>query len=172
MKNFLVIATILSVATPIQLQAEIIGASDTHFVLHHEASSTLKPNALWQRLIQPATWWHPDHTYSGRAVNLSLKAEAGGLWRETWEGGSVTHGTVVFVKEGEVLRLNAPFGPLQELGAYTIWTITISPTANGSTVVFDEVSTGPPSAKMAEIAKAVDYVKGEAIKRLSDQSSN
>lgn len=167
--NYLTMAVVVfAVIAPAGVNGEIFASSDAHFVLRHEARSSLSANELWQRLIQPAQWWHPDHTYSGKAEILNLVAEAGGAWRETWNGGSVTHGTVVFVKEGEVLRLNAPFGPLQELGAYTIWTITISSTDNGSKVVFDEVSNGPPSAGMAEVAKGVDYVKGEAIRRLAD----
>ena len=62
--------------------------------------------------------------------------------------------------------MEAPFGPLQGLGAYTIWTITITAAEDGSVVLFDEVSSGPPTANMAETAKAVDFVKGEAIRRL------
>ena len=117
-------------------EAEIVSASDTHFVLRHEASSELTPGDLWQRLTEPAAWWHPDHTYSGHASNLSLDAQAGGLWREDWDGGSVSHGRVLYVDPGRTLRLEAPFGPLQALGAYTIWTITISAGEQGSVVVF------------------------------------
>ena len=114
----------------------------------------------------PANWWHPDHTYSGSSDNLSLEPEAGGVWKETWEGGSVIHGRVILVRDGEVLRMNAPFGPLQGVGAYTIWTITISADGDGSKVVFDEIANGPPTADLAELAPAVHFVKQEAINRL------
>ncbi len=152
--------------------AEITEASATHFVLRHEAHSALAADVLWRRLLKPADWWHPDHTYSGNAANLTLEARAGGLWREDWEGGSVEHGRVVFIKPGEQLRLNAPFGPLLEIGAYTIWTISIRPDGDGSKVVFDEVANAPPSANMEEMAKAVDFVKGEAIRRLVLREEN
>ncbi len=165
----LVLVAVVAVVLPARAPAEIVASSESHFVLRHEASSALPAEALWQRLLEPASWWHPDHTYSGSAQNLSLEPRAGGVWRETWDGGSVVHGTVLFVKSGSTLRMNAPFGPLQALGAYTIWTITISPADEGSTVVFDEVSTGPPSAGMAEMAKAVDFVKAEAMRRLTQQ---
>lgn len=147
--------------------AEVVSSSDTHFVLHLEMSSALPPDRMWERLVNPARWWHPDHTYSGDAGNLSLNAEAGGLWREDWSAGSVAHGEVLLVQEGEVLRLEAPFGPLQGLGAYTVWTITIKPSDDGSLVIFDEISNAPPGSKMDEMAKAVDYVKSEAIRRLT-----
>jgi len=150
--------------------AEVLSVSDTHFVLRQEARSSLSAEQLWQRLIRPATWWHPDHTYSGDAANLSLDVQAGGLWREDWDGKSVAHGRVLFADPGKVLRLDAPFGPLQGLGAYTVWTITITPDQDGSVVVFDEVSTGSPTARLSEVAGAVDYVKSEAIQRLVDES--
>ncbi len=167
MKNTVCAAILTAiVVSPAYLRAEIVSASDTHFVLRHEATSTLNAGQLWDRLVQPSSWWHPDHTYSGDSANLSLDANAGGLWREDWEDGSVSHGRVLYVKQGRELRMEAPFGPLQGIGAYTIWTITISVAGNGSKVVFDEVSTAAPGTGMAEMAKAVDSVKGEAIRRL------
>ncbi len=164
MRSLLTISILFLTLTP--AHAEIMSSSGAHFELKHEAHSTLRPDVLWQRLIQPATWWHPDHTYSGSAANLSLNVTAGGLWREDWNKNSVAHGRVLYVEHGKIIRLEAPFGPLQGLGAYTIWTITITPNGNGSTVRFDEISSAPPTADMAEIAKAVDYVKNEAITRL------
>lgn len=149
------------------LHAEIVSSSPGHYVLHHEAASGLTAEALWLRLTNPAAWWHPDHTYSGSAGNLTLEVEAGGLWREDWDGGSVTHGRVVLVIDGRLLRLEAPFGPLQGAGAYTIWTIAIESTAAGSRVTFDESAIAPPDARLDELAAAVDGVKTEAIRRLA-----
>lgn len=148
-----------------QTGAEIVSASDGHSVLRHEATDTRSPDELWARLIDPASWWHPDHSCSGDAANLSLDLEAGGLWLESWPGGSVAHGEVLLVEHGRVLRMSAPFGPLQGAGAHTIWTITISADDDGLRVVFDEVSTGPPGAGLDELAVAVDFVKSEAIGR-------
>lgn len=152
--------------------AEILSSSSTHFTLRHEAKSVLPPDELWARLIQPSSWWHPEHTYSGDSQNISFEPTAGGLWLESWNEGSVIHGEVIFVKPRRVLRLNAPFGPLQELGAYTIWTIKLEAQDKGTRVIFEEVSHGPESAKMSDIAVAVDFVKGEAIKRLVNTTKN
>lgn len=147
--------------------ADIIEAAADHYVLKQEATSPLSPADMWARLIEPARWWHPDHTYSGSADNLSLSAEAGGLWREDWDGGSVVHGTVILVNSGVQLRLDAPFGPLQAIGAKTTWTITIAPEGDGSKVTFDEIAYAASSSKLDALAPAVDFVKTEAIKRLT-----
>ncbi|WP_116366434.1 SRPBCC family protein [Parahaliea mediterranea] len=149
------------------LRAEVVSASDTHFVLQHSARSTLDTAALWQRLIHPARWWNPAHSYAGDAKALSLEARAGGLWLEQWQGGSVAHGRVLMVREGTLLRLEAPFGPLQGLGAYTVWTITLEADGEGSKVHFREVAQAPPGSDMAAMAAAVDQVKSDAISRLA-----
>ncbi len=154
------------------VEAEVITTSPDRYVLKHEATSDLAPDALWARLIKPASWWHPDHTFSGKSENLSLDVQAGGLWREDWDGGSVAHGTVIFVKPSSTLRMNAPFGPLQERAVTVIWTITISPTENGSKIVFDETANGTTESGLDELAPAVDFVKGEAIKRLAGDIVN
>jgi uncharacterized protein YndB with AHSA1/START domain len=173
-RRALTIATTAAVAaaaaTP--AKADIVSASDSHYVLRHEGTTALSPEATWQRLVAPRSWWHPDHTYSGDAENLEFDARAGGLWREEWPGGSVAHGQVLSVIPGKTLRLEAPFGPLQGVGAYTIWTITLEAIDGGTLVVFDESSIGPPSADMAELAKAVDYVKAEAMRRLTGEDGD
>lgn len=151
---------------PFTATAEVVSSSEQHFVLRHTAESERSAEEMWRRLLAPASWWHPEHTYSGDAGNLSLDARAGGLWKEEWSGGSVLHGRVLTVESGRLLRMEAPFGPLQALGAYTVWTITIEADGAGSIVTFDEVSSGPPTADMAQTAIAVDFVKGEAISRL------
>ena len=158
---------LLAAGCTASVNAEIVSASDGYFVLRHEGTTNLSPEATWERLVSPASWWHPDHTYSGDARNLSLQLTAGGLWREEWEGGSVAHGTVVYVDQGKTLRLEAPFGPLQGIGAYVIWTITLEPVAEGTRIVFEESAIGPPAGDYEELAKAVDYVKGEAMRRLT-----
>ena len=147
--------------------ADVVAAGPDHYELRHEASSSLPPAEMWDRLVQPEIWWHPDHTYSGDAANLSLNATAGGLWREDWEGGSVSHGEVLMVREGEQLRLDAPFGPLQEMGVQVTWTITLDPDGDGTRVTFHEVASGSSATSLDQIAPAVDNVKAQAIARLT-----
>lgn len=148
-------------------QAEIVSSSASHYVLRHEAKSELDIEALWERLIEPSLWWHPEHTYSGDSKNLSLEPKAGGLWREDWNENSVEHGRVINVATGKMIRLDAPFGPLQEMAVTTIWTITIKADGDHSIIVFDEIANGSSLSGLDELAKAVDFVKSEAIVRLS-----
>ena len=146
--------------------ADIVTSGADHYILKHEAVSSSPPDAVWARLIEPASWWSGDHTYSGDANNLSLDPRAGGHWRETFAGGSVLHGTVIYVDEGETLRLNAPFGPLQEMGVSVVWTISIAPEGDGTKVTFTEKATGASKSSLDKIAPAVDAVKRQAIENL------
>lgn len=150
--------------------AEIVSSASDHYRLKHEAVSELTPDALWQRLVHPEDWWHPDHTYSGDAAHLSLDPTAGGLWREDWAGGSVVHGSVLYAEPGHVLRLDAPFGPLQQMAVEVVWTITLSPEGEGTRIVFEEIASGSSASGLDAIAPAVDGVKAEAIARLAARS--
>lgn len=146
--------------------AEVIAAAPDHYTLRQEGVSPLAPAELWNRLVQPETWWSPAHSWSGDAANLSLEPRAGGLWSEEWEGNSVIHGTVLLAIPGQQLRLDAPFGPLQSMGVSVVWTITIQPEGEGSRVIFDEVANGSDASGLDNIAGAVDGVKTEAMDRL------
>lgn len=147
--------------------AEVDAATPDHYTLHHEAYSPLPAESVWDRLVQPETWWVDAHTYSGEAGNLSLDDVAGGYWREDWDGNSVVHGTVLTVMPGQMLRLDAPFGPLQGMAVTVIWTITLDAQDDGgTTVTFHEVANGSMESGLDQIAPAVDGVKAEAMARL------
>ena len=146
--------------------ADVLAASPGHYTLRHEAVSPLAPDAVWNRLVHPETWWSPAHSYSGDAANLSLDLRAGGLWKEEWDGGSVAHGAVLYINPGTQLRLDAPFGPLQSMAVNVVWTITILPEGTGSKVIFDEVANGSDASNLDRIAGVVDGVKAEAMRRL------
>ncbi|MCR9271276.1 MAG: SRPBCC family protein [Hyphomonadaceae bacterium] len=148
--------------------AEVVTASPDHFTLKLEAETELAPNEVWARLIVPSEWWQSDHTYSGDAKNLSLDVQAGGLWREDWDGGSVWHGTVIQAHENKSLILSAPFGPLQGLAVTSVWTITLTPhEAGGTKITFDHVTNGTDASGLDQMAPAVDFVKGAALASLA-----
>ena len=148
--------------------AEIVSSSPDHYTLRHEAKSPQSTEVIWQRLIHPESWWSSDHTFSGDARNLSLQDFAGGYWREDWDQNGVVHGKVLTILDGEMLRLDAPFGPLQGMGVTVIWTISLEAADDGGTkVVFDEVASGSSESGLDQIAPAVDFVKQETIRRLT-----
>lgn len=148
--------------------AEVVSAASDHFTLKLEAETELDPSEVWSRLIEPSEWWRSDHTYSADSSNLSLDATAGGLWREDWDEGSVWHGSVLQAHPEKSLVLSAPFGPLQGLAVTSVWTITLTPIADGGTrITFDHVTNGTAASQLDQLAPAVDFVKSEALKNLA-----
>ena len=158
----LIVAALSSTA-----QADVVRASPDHFTLKLEAQSELEPNEVWDRLIDPSQWWLSDHTYSGDSNNLTLEPVAGGLWAETWDEGSVWHGTVIQAHPDKSLVLSAPFGPLQGLAVTSVWTITLAPENGGTLITFDHVTNGSEASGLDQVAPAVDFVKSEALKSLA-----
>lgn len=158
----------VAIALPIAGHAEVIASAPDHFTLKLEAETELTPSEVWDRLIVPADWWLPDHSFSGDSNNLSIDPTPGGLWREDWADGSVWHGTVLQAQPEKVLRLSAPFGPLQDMAVISIWTITLTPTeTDGTVITFDHVTNGSDASNLQDLAPAVDFVKSEALKSLA-----
>jgi uncharacterized protein YndB with AHSA1/START domain len=148
--------------------ADVVTATPDHFTLKLEAETELSPEEVWARLIDPPSWWLPDHTYSGDSANLSIDPVAGGLWQENWDGGSVWHGSVLRAEPGKVLVLNAPFGPLQGLAVNSVWTISLDAQEDGGTkITFDHVTNGSSASGLDGLAPAVDFVKSEALNSLA-----
>ena len=148
-------------------RAEVVTATSARMELAQSYESALSPDDLWARLSDPSAWWGDDHTYSGSADNLSLELSAGGLWREDWDAGSVAHGEVLSVMQGEMLRMDAPFGPLQAMGVSSSLTLSIAPgEEGGSTLNFHFVANGAEGAGLDEMAPAVDGVWASALKTL------
>jgi len=71
-----------------------------------------------------------------------------------------------------LLRLEAPFGPLQEKAIDAIWTISISPLETGSSVTFEFIANGSAFSKLDELAPAVEMVKTQALKTLVQPIAN
>jgi hypothetical protein len=71
-------------------------------------------------------------------------------------GGSVAHGRVLLARPPELLRLEAPFGPLQGMAVDAVWAITPTPSETGTTVVFDFVANGSSQSGLDMLAAAVE----------------
>ena len=165
------LSALFGLGLPTLASAEVIASAPDHFTLKLEAHSALSPAETWARLVEPSEWWQSDHTYSGDARNLSLDPQAGGLWREDWDGGSVWHGSVLQAQPEQTLVLSAPFGPLQGLAVMSVWTISLAPTESGGTkITFDHVTNGTGASNLDALAPAVDFVKQQAIESLARPS--
>ena len=131
---------------------------------HEEIDAT--PGRAWQSLVNVGGWWSSDHTYSGKASNLSLDPTAGGCWCERWSGNSVEHARVLVAMPGKLLRVEGGLGPLQALGATGVLAFKLTPHGEGTTLDVSYRVRATPDAGIDKLAPAVDGVLGEQVKRL------
>jgi uncharacterized protein YndB with AHSA1/START domain len=164
----LVSALLCAVAGP--ASAEIVSQSDDAFTLSYERRVSASPEAVLNALARPGAWWSDAHTYSGAASNITVDLRPGGCWCEALPGGGVKHAEAVLVwPERRMVRFDAPFGPLQGLGADAVLTMSWADGDDGGRLLkWTFVVNGPGAGAMAG---PVDGVMAEQFGRLADHLS-
>jgi hypothetical protein len=164
MKHLLLAAALSALAG--SAAAEVSGRSDNGFSLTYERAVTASDAAILEAVGRPAAWWSDAHTYSGSAANISVDLAPGGCWCEALPGGGVKHAETLLVwPEQRLVRFDAPFGPLQSIGADAVLTMTWAPAAGGSrSLKWTFVVEGPGAGAMAD---AIDGVMAEQFGRLA-----
>lgn len=147
--------------------AEPLQVSAGHFEVRHRAVVKATTAQVYAALTQLPRWWHPQHTWSGDARNLSLELGPGGCWCERWgDGAWAQHARVLHVQPGRMILLQAALGPLQMLPAQGLFTM-VTGTQDGQTAVrLSYRVSGAPELALDKLAPAVDDVLGVQFKRL------
>jgi hypothetical protein len=149
--------------------AEVRARTDNGFTLGYERPVRAGPDTVLETVAMPSGWWSSDHTYSGDAANIRLDMIPGGCWCEALPGGGIKHAEVVMVwPERRMVRFDAPFGPLQGMGADAVLTMTWSDPPDGGERVlrWTFVVSGPGTGAMADV---IDGVMTEQFRRLGDR---
>lgn len=147
--------------------AEVKEASADHFQLAFTATITSPPARVYAALAQVGKWWSSEHTWSGDAANLSLKAEAGSCFCERWANGSVEHGRVVMALKDQTLRLDTALGPLQEFALTGTLGFQLDAIEDKHTeMLVDYRVNGSSASGLDQFAPAVDQVLGMQLERL------
>ncbi|MDO9589370.1 MAG: SRPBCC family protein [Brevundimonas sp.] len=148
--------------------AEVTARAETSFSLSFERPVTASAEAVLEAVGHPAAWWSDAHTYSGSAANIRLDLTPGGCWCEDLPGGGVKHAeTILVMPERRMVRFDAPFGPLQSIGADAVLTMSWADAGEGPgrTLKWTYVVRGPGAGAMAD---AIDGVLSEQFGRLAD----
>jgi uncharacterized protein YndB with AHSA1/START domain len=124
------------------------------------------PAKVWKAIGEWGYWWSDEHTYSGKAINITLPLTANGCLCEALpNGGSVRHGVVELVIPEKQLRLDAPFGPLQDEGVSAAYTLSLKP-KDGGTEVTMTYNVGGARDFITSAAPAIGAVLDEGLMRL------
>jgi hypothetical protein len=150
-------------------RASVVSSGPGGFVVREEVQFAGPPAAAWKHLVDVASWWNPQHTYSGSSSNLSLTLSPGGCWCEKLaNGGFARHLEVVLAVPDKTLRLVGGLGPLQGLGATGALTFTLRSGSAGVTTVIAEYSVvGYSQQGLASLTAAVDGVLADQMARFA-----
>ncbi|WP_300975301.1 ATPase [Sphingomonas sp. LHG3406-1] len=161
----LVLASLLA-ASP--AAAEVKSSSGNGFEVESRIDTALPPAALYRAFGDLPRWWSGDHSYSGKAANLSLELKPGGCWCESLpNGGGVEHMRVAYVEPGKRLVLTGSLGPLLAEATTGVMQVAIEPTAAGSSLVLNYRAAGFANGGAGKLAPLVDQVLAIQAKRLA-----
>jgi hypothetical protein len=147
-------------------RADVAQQWDGGFTLKSVVQVAAKPDRAYAALGEIGRWWANDHTYSGKAANLTTALKAGACWCEAWAGGGVEHGRVLLASPPlGTLRYDAALGPLQGMGVTGRLTYEIKAKDAGAEVVQTYTVSGGPAGLAKQIAGGVDAVMSEALAR-------
>ncbi|MBX7199125.1 MAG: SRPBCC domain-containing protein [Rhodospirillaceae bacterium] len=164
MKKLILTVALLG-AAPAQAAVADVGTSGME--IQHTIHVAAAPQKVWDVLIQPARYWSPDHTFSGKAANMTLEPKAGGCWCEALpNGGSVQHMAVGFFAPPKTLVLRGSLGPFFNLGADGALAWTLAAKDAGTDVTLTFRAGGYVKDGFGKWAAPVDQVLGEQIAHL------
>lgn len=146
--------------------AEVIGASANGFEVRQVVPLVIKPEVAFQAFASLPAWWDPQHTYSGKAENLSLTLAPGGCFCERFpKGGGIEHMRVTYVDPGKRIVLTGALGPLLYEATAGVLDVQVKSTAGGSQLTLDYKAAGFANGGADKLAPIVDQVLAEQLRR-------
>lgn len=148
--------------------AEVVSASANGFHLRQSVPLTVPPPRAYAAFAEIGRWWNPDHTYSGKAANLSLSMAPGACFCERLEsGGGVEHLRVAYADPGKRVVLTGGLGPLLYQGVTGAMDLQFKPSGSGTELVMDYKVAGFGSGGADKLAPLVDKVLAEQLGRFA-----
>ncbi len=156
---------------PLCAGAEVKSATPESMLIEHRFTIAAPAARVWETLLHPERWWPADHSWSGKRENFSLDATVGGCFCERWDGNGVEHGRVVMLMPGQLLRLDAALGPLQELAISGVINVALEEKDGTTTMVVTHRVSGDATHKLDGFAPIVDQVNGLQFGNLAAEAA-
>jgi hypothetical protein len=156
----------LLLATP--AAADVVSSGEHGFELRYSHVVPGSAAETMQAFANVDQWWDEEHTYSGKASNLSLKLEPGGCFCERLpSGGGIEHMRVAYADPGSRLVLTGSLGPLLYEATTGVMDVQFKPLANGTRVEASYKVAGFSNGRAKEMAPLVDKVLGTMMTRFA-----
>lgn len=150
-------------------QAEVAEVTTIGFTSKTNVHLKTTRTAAFEQLLKIGEWWNDDHTWYGKASNMSVEPKAGGCWCEVDGDKSSVHGTVSAITPGSLLRFDAALGPLQEMAVTGTLTFKLEDMGGQAHLYATYEVNGMTADEAKQLAPAVDGVIDEQIKRLAQK---
>ena len=151
-------------------QADVIHAAESGFEIKMSVPVAATPEQAYAQFLRIDEWWSADHTWFGKAENLSIEPRAGGCFCERTDDESVLHMTVAFVAPNREIRLLGGLGPLQQMGLHGVLTFKFIPVSDNETRIVQIYRvTGYDPNGLKALAPIVDKVQTQQLDRLRDR---
>ena len=163
----------IALLLPLMAAAEVQQSAADSGIIVHRFQVSASPDVAWSALTHPERWWPSDHTWSGNAANMRLRAEAGACFCENWGENSVEHGRVIMALPGKLLRINGALGPLQDMAVTGVLSIKLAAKDGATEATVTYRLSGDPSHKLdVGLIQAVDKVLGQQFGSFASYASN
>ncbi len=161
-----IILTALLVLASSPAAAEVVSAAPNGFQIRQIVNLVVKPEVAFTSFGDVGAWWDSEHTYSGKAANMTLQLAPDGCFCETIPpGGGIEHMRVTYVEPGKRVVLTGSLGPLLYEATTGVMDVQVKSTAGGSQLVLDYRAAGFFKGGAEKLAPLVDQVLAEQMKR-------
>lgn len=160
---FILSALALAIAAP--AHAEVKWTGESGLRIENRVTISAPPEKVYAALGEIGKWWNGQHSYTGDAANMTIALEPGACFCERFpKGGGVKHGEVVLAWPGQLLRIDAALGPLQDEGIAGALTFALKK-VEGGTEVIQTYNIGGLRPEMLKNGPLFDKVVGEQLTR-------
>ena len=168
MKVSVIVVSLLILVLPGAASSDVRDAEAGGFTTVNEVIIAASRESVWKASIgDVGKWWNPDHTLTGDAARMSIKAVPQGCFCESLgSGGGAVHLVVTMVSPGVVLRLTGGLGPLGLMGVDGNMTWEYEEVEDGTRVKFTYAVGGYLAGGLDQLAGPVDSVIADALHRL------
>jgi uncharacterized protein YndB with AHSA1/START domain len=157
-------ASLLSLVV-LPVPAKVLDSAPNGFTIENSVEVPVDARTAWNALVDDVgRWWPSDHTWSGKASNLSIQARAGGCFCEINDGQQASHMTVSYVEPGVMLRMTGGLGPLQGMGLSGVMEWRFAAAESGSTrITLFYRAGGYTPDDLSKFVPVVDQVQAQQL---------
>ncbi len=145
--------------------AAVVSADPHDLTIRETVQVSASTDAAWSAFLRVGQWWSAEHSYSGKAVNLSLDAKPGGCFCERVGDGGVEHMRVAVALPGKRLVMTGSLGPLLYEATAGVMDVKFDASAGGTAVTMEYRASGFAQGNADKLAPVVDQVLGEQLRR-------